>query len=145
MSQWSSQWAAVEDLKPTRLPGVEFLERLVRGESWLFIHNDVTGQHARISALASQVVMALDGTLTVRSIVSTLVNDSDDDEKEAVAASLISTYLAQPARYTNSFVGSKPMARCLDEAFNATVISLDVGFGYNIFSGFSRISRTQLR
>jgi len=139
MSQWSSQWAAVEDLKPTRLPGVEFLERLVRGESWLFIHNDVTGQHARISALASQVVMALDGTLTVRSIVSTLVNDSDDDEKEAVAASLISLSQLGMIGLCDSNADGRIQQRV------AELHSLDVGYGYDIFSDFSRISRTQLR
>ncbi len=74
---------------PTRLPGVEFLEQIVRGESWLFIHNDVTGQHARVNALARQVVLALDGQSSVTSIVASLTQDADQEEKEAVASSLV--------------------------------------------------------
>jgi len=89
MNIQTSQWEVVGELMPTRLPGVEFFERIVRGESWLFIHNDITGQHARVNALARQVVLALDGESSVLSIVSSLTSSSDQDEKEAVASSLI--------------------------------------------------------
>ena len=85
----SSQWDAIAELKPARLPGVEFAEHHVRNEPWLFVHNDVTGQHARINALAREVVNGLDADTSVKSLVETLAGDVDSEEKEAVAASLI--------------------------------------------------------
>lgn len=85
----SSQWSAICELKPARLPGVEFIEHHVRNEPWLFVHNDVTGQHARINALARQVVNALDANTSVKNLVENLAGDADTEEKEAVASSLI--------------------------------------------------------
>jgi putative peptide zinc metalloprotease protein len=89
MNTESSQWDAISELKPSRLSGVEFAEHQVRNEPWLFIHNDVTGQHARINAMARRVVNALDANTTVRQIVEKIAVDADDEEKEAVASSLI--------------------------------------------------------
>ncbi|MFT6875126.1 MAG: putative peptide zinc metalloprotease protein [Granulosicoccus sp.] len=84
-----SQWDVISELKPARLPGVEFAEHYVRNEPWLFIHNDVTGQHARINALARQVVNALDENTSVKNLIENIVGDTDIEEKEAVASSLI--------------------------------------------------------
>lgn len=85
----SSQWDAVSELKPARLPGVEFAEHQVRKESWLFVHNDVTGQHARINGLARHVVKALDAQTSIKELIENVASDTDSEEKEAVAASLI--------------------------------------------------------
>lgn len=85
----SSQWDAISELKPARLPGVEFVEHQVRSEPWLFVHNDVTGQHARINALARDVVNALDANTSVKHLVENIAVDADSEEREAVAASLI--------------------------------------------------------
>ncbi|MDB4223156.1 HlyD family efflux transporter periplasmic adaptor subunit [Granulosicoccus sp.] len=85
----SSQWDAISELKPARLSGVEFAEHEVRGEPWLFVHNNVTGQHARINALARHVVNALDANASVDTLVENIAGDVDMEEKEAVASSLI--------------------------------------------------------
>ncbi len=74
---------------PVKLPDIEFVEQEVRGEPWLFAHNNVTGQHARINAIARQVVYELSGKDTVQDIVERLAPTSDSEEKEAIAASLI--------------------------------------------------------
>ncbi|MFK8075937.1 MAG: HlyD family efflux transporter periplasmic adaptor subunit [Granulosicoccus sp.] len=84
-----SQWDAIATLMPVKLPDIEFVEREVRGEPWLFAHNNVTGQHARINAMARQVVYELSGKDTVQDIVRRLAPTSDSEEKEAIAASLI--------------------------------------------------------
>ena len=89
MSIEYTQWDAVADLTPARLPGVEFVEQDVRGELWLFTHNNVTGQHARINAMARRVVLDLDGVATVQIILENLADDCDVEEREAIAASLI--------------------------------------------------------
>jgi hypothetical protein len=89
MNNESSQWDAISALKPTRLPGVEFAEHSVRNEPWLFVHNNVTGPHARINALARQIVNALDTNTSVEKLVEYFAGDTDIEEKESVASSLI--------------------------------------------------------
>lgn len=84
-----SQWDAIADLKPAKLPGIEFAEQQVRDEPWLFAHNNVTGQHARINSMARFVVLELNGHETVSEIVNRLASDTDAEEREAIAASLI--------------------------------------------------------
>ena len=85
----SLAWNAVRLLAPVRSPGVHFVERLVRGDTWLFLHNDVTGQHVRINELARRLVQALDGTQSVDSLVREIAGEIDDVEKEAIATNLL--------------------------------------------------------
>ena len=89
MNNEFSVWQSVSQLTPVRASGVSFVERLVRAEPWLFIHNEITGQHARVSELARQVVQRMDGRQTIESLVAELANSTDTVEKEALAASLL--------------------------------------------------------
>lgn len=84
-----SVWESIRQFTPVRSSGVSFVERLVRAEPWLFIHNEITGQHVRVNELARQVVQRMDGCQTIDSLVATLANTDDIAEKEALAASLM--------------------------------------------------------
>jgi len=90
MSTPTTQWDAIADLKPGRLPSSEFVEQFVRNEPWLFIHNNITGEHARVNALARLLVRALDEKTTVQQLVERIAVDVSLEEKEALAACLIS-------------------------------------------------------
>lgn len=89
MKDDSTQWDAIAEFKPERLPGIDFTEHYVRNEPWLFIHNNVTGQHARINALARRVVKAFDAETSVKEVLCSIADNVDCEEKEALASSLI--------------------------------------------------------
>jgi len=89
MSIQPSLWESMGPLTPVRSSSVRFVERLVRGAPWLFVHNDITGQHVRVSELARQVVQKLDGIQTIESLAVSVVPDVDSVEQEALAISLL--------------------------------------------------------
>ena len=89
MSEQPSLWETMGPLTPVRSTSVRFVERLVRGKPWLFVHNDITGQHVRISELARHVVQKLDGIRTIESLAVIVAPDADSVEREALATSLL--------------------------------------------------------
>jgi putative peptide zinc metalloprotease protein len=64
------------------------MERMVREQPWLFVHNEITGQHVRLNALARQIVLRLDGVQSIDALVEKQAVDSTQEEKEALAVSL---------------------------------------------------------
>lgn len=82
-------WEGVKALKPQRAHGVEYAERLVRGEPWLFIHNDITGQHARVNLLVRRVLLLIDGTRSLASIVDDMKPSVQEGDRQALAGSLV--------------------------------------------------------
>lgn len=90
MTQSPSQWDIVKALRPFNLDEISLVDRMVRGEAWTFVHNQVTGQHMRVNAVARMVLHALDARSSVEEIVESLSLVVSDAEKEALALSLVS-------------------------------------------------------
>ena len=85
----ASHWEWVALLTPSRLDCVDYVDRLVRGESWMFVHNNVTGKHVRVNALARRVVMSLNGSTSIELLLEASAPNCDSREREALANCLI--------------------------------------------------------
>ncbi|NND91430.1 MAG: HlyD family efflux transporter periplasmic adaptor subunit [Granulosicoccus sp.] len=87
--QSPSHWQSVCRLCPQQVNGVQYQDRMVRGEPWTFVHSEVTGQHVRINGINRQVVSLLDGCSAVEQLLEMVSPESCDDEKEALALGLL--------------------------------------------------------
>lgn len=85
MNAGNSLWSNVGSTCPQRMSGVHYQDRMVRGEPWLFVYSEITGQSVRINALARQLVRNLDGRTCVEDLLQQLDADVDAHERESIA------------------------------------------------------------
>lgn len=83
-------WNQLCDLIARRNSEVDFIDRQVRDDTWMFVHNNVTGEHIRIKGLVRLVVGQLDGNQSLDEILKRAEHGVTDAEKESLAAALIS-------------------------------------------------------